>query len=113
MNKEIVISFGLLLVCQTLVWFQSNGSLKWDILKDNIFIVSLMGAPIAYLFILATKYGYAGFGNLWAVRLAAFAAGIITFMILTKIFFGESLDLKNGICLLLIIIVMLIQLFWN
>ena len=44
-----------------------------------MWIMSLMGIPISLLFWYATKIGYIGFGNLWAVRFMGFATSMLTF----------------------------------
>src|SRR3972149_4660840 len=90
-NKNMLISTGLLILCQIAVWFQINGSLKIEWLKNNVWFLVIAGMPLTYLFIYATKIGYEGFGNLWAIRLISFSMGIISFTILSNIFFGESI----------------------
>ena len=69
-----------------------------------------MGIPITYLFWIATKLGYQGFGNLWAVRFLGFATSMITFPFLTYFFLGEPMGLKTIITLGLAVIIMLLQL---
>jgi hypothetical protein len=113
-NRDMLISVGLLILCQVLVWFQANGSLKVEWLRNNIWFLALSGVPITYLYVYANQIGYRGFGNLWAVRLSSFGAGIIAFVFLTGAFFGESiLTPKNAISFVLICIVMGIQFFWK
>lgn len=110
----MIISVGLMVLCQTLSWFQTNGSLKVDWLKNNVLLLAVLGVPITYFYILATQIGFKGFGNLWAPRLISFSVGIAIFMILTSIFFGESVTTpKNTVTLVLICAVIAIQIFWK
>ncbi len=70
-----------------------------------------MGIPITGLFWLATKWGYIGFGNLWAVRFMGFATSMLTFPIMTYFYLGETITLKTFVTIILAIVIMLIQLF--
>ena len=65
---------------------------------------------ISYIFWLATKWGYQGFGNLWAVRFMGFSTSMLTFPIMTYLYLGEAITLKTGITVILAIIIMLLQL---
>ena len=69
-----------------------------------------MGIPISYLFWIATKWGYEGFGALWPVRFMGFATSMMTFPIMTWIYLGEVITLKTFITIILAIIIMLLQL---
>ena len=60
---------------------------------------SLVGVPISWMLIKATKYGYMAFeGVLWPQRLIAFATGIILFSLFTWIFINEGINTKTSIC---------------
>ena len=76
--------------------------------------MSLVGIPISLTYIWATTYivEYYG-GDLWPSRLIGFAAGIISFSILTYMYLGEGLSLKTLITLILAIIIVLIQVFFK
>ena len=109
-NKDVLICVLILFLAQIVVWFQLNGQLKWDWWKDNIWIVCLMGVPLSYLFWLATKYGFNGFGELWPIRLMGFATGMMTFPFITYFVLGEGITIKTGISICLAIIIMTLQL---
>ena len=99
---------------QLLVWFQLNGQFAWKWFEKNPIILSLIGVPISYLFIVATKYGYDGFeGLLWPQRLIVFAIGIVSFAFCTYWFLGESLNTKTLVSLTLAVTLVLIQVFWK
>ena len=109
MEQITIISF---LIANILVWYQLNSQLVWDWAKGNksMWIMSLLGIPISMLFWYATKWGYIGFGNLWAVRFMGFATSMITFPIMTYLYLGETITLKTLVTILLAFIIMLLQL---
>ena len=75
-----------------------------------MWIMSLFGIPISLLFWLATKWGYLGFGNLWAVRWLAFGSSMFVFPIMTYFYLGEAINVKTFISIILAFIIMLLQL---
>jgi len=112
MNKYIVITIALFLLNNVLIWYQLNSQLVWDWAKGtkSMWIMSLMGIPISLLFWYATKIGYEGFGNLWAVRFMGFATSMLTFPVMTWLYLGETITLKTLVTILLAFIIMLLQL---
>ena len=92
------------------IWFQLNAQLKWDWIKDNYWLMSLLGVPISYALLYSTKYGYAGFGELWPIRLLGFAVGMMTFPFITYMVLGEGITLKTGISVILAGVIMILQL---
>jgi len=83
-------------------------------MKEHPFLISLFGVPISYLIIISTKYAYEGFeGLLWPGRLVAFGTGIIIMAACTYIFFGEGLNSKTIISLLLSMVILSMQIFWK
>ena len=109
-NKEILITIVILFLANIAIWFQLNSQLKWDWFKDNYLLMSILGMPISYALLYSTKYGYAGFGELWPIRLIGFAVGMMTFPVITWIMLGEGITLKTGISIVLAGIIMLLQL---
>ena len=112
-NKYILMTIGIFLLNNILIWYQLNSQLVWDWAKGtkSMWIMSLLGVPISLLFWWATKIGYQGFGNLWAVRFVGFATSMLTFPIMTWLYLGEVITLKTLITILLAIIIMVLQLF--
>ena len=105
---------GLVFVAQLIIWFQLNGQFLWQSFNKYTWALALLGVPISWILIKTTKAGVLAFhGELWPQRLICFATGIILFSILTWIFMGEGMTAKTLICLLLSIVVVLIQVFWN
>jgi|TARA_R100000664_G_C2759940_1_gene150398 hypothetical protein len=114
MNKDILLCMLFLGLGQLLVWFQLNGQFVWKWFDKNPLILTLVGIPISYFFIIGTKYGYEGFGNvLWAQRLIGFAIGITCFAFCTSHFLGEGLTSKTMVSLALACTLVLIQVFWK
>ena len=112
--KLILISCVIFFIAQLMVWFQLNGQFVWKWFDKNPILLSLIGVPISYLFIVATKYGYIGFeGLLWPQRLVVFALGIVSFAFCTYWFLGEALNMKTQVSLTLAVILCCIQVFWR
>ena len=111
-NKYILMTIGIFLLNNILIWYQLNSQLVWDWAKGtkSMWIMSLLGVPISLLFWYATKIGYEGFGNLWAVRFMGFATSMLTFPVMTYLYLGEAITLKTIITILLAIIIMILQL---
>ena len=111
-NRYIVISILAFIVGNILIWYQLNSQLVWDWAKGNksMWIMSLLGIPISLLMWLCTKWGYLGFGSLWAVRWMAFGSSMLVFPLMTYFYLGEAITLKTLISIILAIIIMLLQL---
>jgi len=113
--KEFLISVLLFFLGHILVWIQLNGQFSFpDFFKKYEWGFILMGAPLGYLFIKATEYGYSAFnGILWPQRLIGFSIGIIIFSFLTHTLLNEGLSTKTLICLSLSFTILAIQIFWK
>jgi len=111
-NKYIVLTGIIFLLNNILIWYQLNSQLVWDWAKGtkSMWVMALMGIPISLMFWYATKIGYIGFGNLWAVRFMGFATSMMTFPLMTWIYLGETITLKTLVTILLAFIIMLLQL---
>ena len=111
-NKYIVLTVGIFILNNILIWYQLNSQLVWDWAKGtkSMWLMSLMGIPISLLFWYATKWGYIGFGNLWSVRFLGFATSMMTFPIMTWLYLGEVMTIKTILTLGLAVIIMLLQL---
>ena len=109
----VLITIGIFLFNNILIWYQLNSQLVWDWAKTSksMWFMSLMGIPISLLFWYATKIGYVGFGNLWAVRFIGFATSMLTFPLMTYLYLGEAMSVKTLLTLALATVIMLIQIF--
>ena len=108
----MVITMLLFLFNNILIWYQLNSQLVWDWAKTSkaMWFSALLGIPISLFFLYATKIGYQGFGNLWAVRFMGFSTSMMTFPLMTWLYLGEAITLKTLITILLAIIIMILQL---
>ena len=110
----LILCVSLFLLVQIVTWFQLNGQFFLPWFKNNVFLLCLMGIPISWLYIEATRYGFIAFdGLIWPGRLLGFAAGIFTFAVCASIFMGEGLTTKTTVSLLLASILVCIQVFWK
>ena len=110
----LILCIGTFLLVLVITWFQLNGQFFSSWFKNNVFLLCLMGIPISWLYIEATRYGFIAFdGLIWPGRLLGFAMGILTFAICANIFMGEGLNTKTVVSLILATALTLIQVFWK
>jgi len=101
-------------IAQVLVFLQIQGSLKYEILINNKFIVLLAGIPISWFFIESVRQVYIwSDGQLWPGRLIGFSIGIVVFTAMSILLFGEGVSLKTLICLILSCAILAVQIFWK
>ena len=107
---------GILLFITThiIIWFQVNGQFIWPWAKDHPWTMALLGFPISYLLIVATKFIVDGFdGLLWPGRLVGFGSGMIVMALFTWYFMGEGLNTKTLASLLIATGLVCVQVFWK
>ena len=114
MNSSVAIGLLLYFLTHIIIWFQVNGQFVWSWAKDHPWTMSLLGFPISYVLIIATKYIVAGFdGLLWPGRLMGFGSGMIVMAILTWCILGEGISTKTLVSLVLATTLVFIQVFWK
>jgi len=112
MNIILGILWGL--TAQVLTFFQLQGQLKYQWMKDHTWAVVLMGIPISFMFMQSVKYFVLAFeGEIWPSRLLGFGLGVIIFTIMSELLFKEPFTLKTGICLFLGLLIILVQIFYK
>lgn len=112
--KLLLLGILFFILAQTTVWFQINGQFIWKFAKENPFLISILGIPISYLFLIATKFTVEGFdGLLWPSRFIGFGIGIIIYGFLVSYFFNEGISTKTLISIILSIFIILVQIFWK
>ena len=110
----LILCISTFLLVQIIAWFQLNGQFFSSWFKDNVFFLCLLGIPISWLYIEATRLGFIAFdGLIWPGRLLGFAMGMLTFAVLANIFMGEGLTNKTIVSLILATILTIIQVFWK
>lgn len=114
MYRNILNGVLLFLVAQTLTFIQLNGQFKLTWFKTNQWAMILMGIPLSFIYLNATKHIVNGFhGLLWPGRFIGFGCGIVTFAIGTTLWFGETVSIKTIISIALSIVLISIQVFWK
>jgi hypothetical protein len=112
--RYIVLSILFFSIAQCIAWVQMNAPILWNSFNRYKWFLMLLGIPVTWMFMSATKYAVTGFeGNLWPGRILSFVTGIITFTALTWFLKGEAVTIKTSVCLVLAFAILLIQVFWK
>jgi hypothetical protein len=105
--KYFLITCILFLLGQTGIWFQLNAQFMWEWSKRNTLIMSVIGVPFTYIFIMATGYGQKAFmGLMWPQRFLGFSIGIVMYAILTYFFLNQGM---TWVSLTLAVMIIIIQ----
>jgi hypothetical protein len=111
--KNIILGILLLSLGQIGAWLQQFAKFKWEWFKNNEwFSIFILSIPLGYCFIKAADLIYDEVGSAWTVRMLQFSLGTGIMFLLTYFLLNEGLNLKNGICVLLAFIIILIQAFF-
>jgi hypothetical protein len=111
--RKFIISFILVTIGQIGSWFQLYGHIKFDFMKNKLWLILLTSIPLTWIYYQSTKIAIEAFGGqTWPVRFVGFSSGIIVFMFMAY-FIGETFQLKNLICLLLCLMIIGIQILWK
>ena len=115
MNLRYILYGGLMfIVAQVAIWYQTNGQFFSQWVKERPMVMALMGFPISYILIYASKFAFKGFGDLlWPTRFMGFVSGMFIMTLLTYIHLDEGISMKTAITLFLCFVIVLIQLFWR
>lgn len=112
MNFIIGLLYGIL--AQILTFVQLQGQFRYPWMKDNPLIMAAFGFPLSFLFLMSVKHMVTYFeGQLWPSRLVGFAVSVVVFTFMSWIWFREPITLKTGICLILSLAIMGVQIFWK
>jgi hypothetical protein len=112
--KYFIISLVLIVIAQTLAYFQLQSQFIWNWAKQHPIIISFLGVPVSILLIYFTKYCAEAFsGQIWPGRLIGFAIGAIVFAILSHYVMHEPFTTKTIVSLILAFGILLIQIFWK
>jgi len=106
---------GMLIVAlaQVITFIQLQGQGRWPWIRDNQWIMVLIGLPISYLFINSTRLINEATGAAWPGRLIGQGIGIVIFAIMSWLLFKEPVTTKTAVCIILASCVILIQIFWK
>ena len=116
MNKILIglFIFVAYTVSQVFTFYQLQGHLwnKW--IKDNPLLMTILGLPIGYVVILASRQMVELWGGqTWPNRIIGFCLGVIVFSIMSWCMLKEPVTLKTSVCLFLSFVILGIQLFWK
>ena len=115
-NKYIFLTIFLFISVNIIIWYQLNSQLVWDWAKGSksMWLMALMGVPISFLFIWATRYLVNGFeGLLWPTRFIGFGIGMVIYAAGVGYYFNEGINAKTLISLLLSVVLICIQVLWK
>ncbi len=80
MNPKLLLGIAFFALAATITWFQLNGQFIWKSFKENTFLVVLLGIPISYCYIWATKYTVESMdGVMWPTRFIGFGIGVVVY----------------------------------
>jgi multidrug transporter EmrE-like cation transporter len=108
--------YGILwgLAAQVVTFLQLQGQLKYEVLKNNTWLVVLLGIPVSFMFMKSVRNIVSAFdGEIWPSRLLGFGIGVIVFTIMSSLLFKEHFTMKTISCLFLALCIILIQILWK
>ena len=116
MNKFYIglFIFVVYTISQIFTFYQLQGHLwnKW--IKDNPLLMTILGLPIGYVVILASRQMVELWGGqTWPNRIIGFCLGVIVFSLMSWFLLKEPVTLKTSVCLFLSFVILGIQLFWK
>jgi hypothetical protein len=111
---NLALALVYFLIGQTIVWFTTNAQFFSDWASRKAWLLTIISAPVTYLFIMGTKHCALHFdGMLWPGRFIGFAMGMVAFTMLTYWIMDEAINIKTIISLVLAVILVCIQIFWK
>jgi hypothetical protein len=108
--------FGVLygIIGQVLSFIQLQAGIKWGWTQKFGWALMFLGLPISWSFMKSVQHFIlAANGEIYLSRLAGFAVGIVVFAIMGLLLFKEGINMKTGVCLLLSLVIILIQVLWK
>lgn len=112
MNRDLILGFIFGTLGQLISFMQLQVNIKFGWMDKYWALILLTGIPATWCYIKAVDFFCKAFnGETWPGRLIGFGVGIVLFSVLSYIFFKEPLTLKNLICILLALLIILIQIF--
>jgi hypothetical protein len=113
-NIQLLIRGTLIFLIGQCLVYQINGQFLSDWIKQHPLTMSLLGVPISYVYIYATKDLVEAFdGDLWPQRLIGFSMGMVAFAFLTWVHFQQPITLKTAVTLALATAIVVIQIVWK
>lgn len=103
----------MIFLTQVIAWFQTYGQVKWPVMKDNFWLVVLLGIPISILWMKSAMIAFDHFdGKTWPMRFIGFAVGVLVFTLFSRVFLNEAMTMKTSICLSLSLLILIVQIWF-
>ena len=111
-NLVVGVLWGV--VGQVLSFIQLQAGIKWGWTEKYSIPLMLLGLPISWSFMKSVQHFINAFGGeIYPSRILGFAVGIIIFGTMGWFLFKEGVSPKTGVCLLLSLAIILIQVLWK
>lgn len=108
----LAILYGI--IGQVLSFIQLQASIKWGWTEKWGLGLLFLGLPISWSFMHSVKNFILAFdGSIWPSRLGGFGIGVIVFSLMGWYLFKEPFTPKTGVCLLLSLAIILVQILWK
>jgi hypothetical protein len=113
--KQIAYATVLFVIGHVILWYQSNSQFFSEWAKDHkILMAFILGPPASILFVMGVGLVSEGTGGaIWPTRFIPNSIGLLVFTLMTYFIFQQGLDMKNGICLGLSVLIIAIQVLWK
>lgn len=113
--KQIAYATILFVIGHVILWYQSNSQFFSEWAKDHkILMAFILGPPASILFVMGVGLVSEGTGGaIWPTRFIPNSIGLLVFTLMTYFIFEQGLDMKNGICLGLSVLIIAIQVLWR
>ena len=113
MNNLVVgVLWGV--VGQVLSFIQLQAGIKWGWTQKYGILLMFLGLPISWAFMKSVQNFIVAFdGEIYPSRILGFAVGIIIFGTMGWFLFKEGISPKTGVCLLLSLAIIFIQVLWK
>lgn len=102
------------IVGQVLSFIQLQAGIKWGWTDKFGWALMFLGLPISWSFMKSVHHFIQAFnGEIYPSRILGFAVGIVVFGVMGWVLFKEGITPKTGVCLLLSLVIILIQILWK
>lgn len=110
--QNILLGIGYCILGQAMSFLQLQAGIKYNWYPKYLWISLLLSIPISWIYLKSVEYFIQAFnGDIFPSRILGFSIGIIIFTIMSSLLFGETLNTKNMICIILGLIIVYIQIF--
>jgi hypothetical protein len=102
------------IIGQVISFIQLQAGIKWGWTDKFGWALMFLGLPISWSFMKSVQHFILAFnGEIYPSRILGFAVGIAVFGVMGWVLFKEGITPKTGVCLLLSLTIILIQVLWK